>query len=158
MSNYAPLQIQPEIEASTTRNYSRWRQLLKWFHGFVPLRLYYEPPYGRASLEAGLRCRPQFPAWEWEANGIEVEHALQILRILQTEMNLPNYNLVPDDPLPLVMIPDYDDFPQESVRLGIREKLGVEIGSDTLQRACNNNWPISELIKLVISAASFSKS
>jgi len=154
MSNNAPVAIQPDVEATATSNNSGcWRQVLKWLHGFIPLRLYYEPPYGRASLEAGLRSRSRFPSSDWEEKGIAVEDAVQVLRIVQKEMNLPNFFLIPDDPLSIVMTPDYDDFPQESVRCGIRKALGIDIGRDTLRKAYEDNWTISDLVKLIISAA-----
>lgn len=125
-----PLRIDPDIEQTHTP----WhRRVLRWASQYSPWRVYYEVPYGRRSLERQLRTRSSSPIQEWEARGVAFNQVKPILEVIATELNLPNPYLLPDDPLRIVLISDYDDSPLAWLHHGLERRLGVALDVDELR-------------------------
>jgi len=148
----APLYIDQEIEQRRIP----WNQrIARWLHGYVPLRIYFELPYGRRSLEAQLNGRSSFPAEEWERQGFAVIHVTPLLDVIATELQLPNANLLPDDPLHIVMIPGYDDLPLVWLQQGLERKIGAAIGIDELRGLISDGKStVESLVRQLLRAVS----
>lgn len=138
-----PLRIDPDIEQTHTP----WhRRVLRWASQYSPFRIYYDVPYGRRSLERQLRTRSSSPIQEWEARGIVFNQVKPILEVIATELNLPNPYLLPDDPLRIVLISDYDDFLLAWLLHGLERRLGVALDVDELRSLIGEDKSTVELI------------
>jgi hypothetical protein len=150
MNAVTPLHIDPEVEGDA-RFGSLFGRVWRSVGPLLPIRLYYEIPVGRRSVEVQLHSRDGFSNIAWSQTHLPAERVLPILKVLKDELNLPNHFLVPDDPLFLVLTGDYDDLPIESVRMGLRERLGVNVRQDDLIRMYEEgNWTVGMFVAFVV--------
>lgn len=149
---YKPLVVMQGIEADAwmRRHGSFFQRILCRIHKLIPMRIYYEIPYGRASVEYQLQSRSAFPSVMW-SEAYSHSAVVAVLKIVAKEMNLPNYFFAPNDPLMLVLTEDFDELASEGVRLGIRERLGVTITVEDLKNLCVSNATIEAFVHLVLS-------
>jgi hypothetical protein len=151
--SYTPIRIDAELERDVRDKARRENRFRLWLESFVPLRLYSEITYGRTSLEQQLRARPTAPDDAWVAGGYNFDKAFDILSVIQRELRLPNANLIPDDPLFVVLIANCtDDFPIASVRAGLKASLGIELSQeDFLQMLYDGNWTVGRFVGRVLA-------
>lgn len=128
---YSPLHIDPEVEQL---HLSRFDRFSRWLTRVTHFRFYFELEYGRRSLDAQLTERASFPLQEWEARGFTEFQVKPILDVIAIELELPNANLLPDDPLRIVMTPGYYDFPFIGLHIALNRKIGVVIPFDEMLR------------------------
>jgi hypothetical protein len=134
MMLYAPLTIDVAFEERYRTSISSWSAFLRKITVNVHVRLYYQKPFGRVSLEKQLRDRPDFPTENWEAQGMPTAAVRRALQVVAKELHLPNDHLIPSDPMRLVLISDYDDFPLAWLRHKLRHRLQAEFQVDELVR------------------------
>ena len=126
----APLYIDQEVE---NRRIPWNQRFARWLQRYIPLQIYIALPFGRRSLEAQLNGRSSFPTEEWERQGFAVLHVKPLLEVIATELQLPNANLLPDDPLHIVIIPGYDDFTLAWLHRGLEHRMRVVIDIEELR-------------------------
>jgi|GEM_PF-5317626 len=67
-------------------------------------------------------------------------------------MNLPNEFIIPDDPLKMLLISDYDDFPIQSLSYALSKTFKIiYTPEEIIQLATNDNWLIEQFVRDVLS-------
>lgn len=111
---YKPLFIDHAVEGKRGgRIARRIRPLLLAIRKRTRLRCVYDVPAGRASVEIQLSQRPIFPMPAWVDRGCKPECVERCLVIVAQELCWPNHHFMPEDPMELALIVDYDEFAVE---------------------------------------------
>ncbi|MBI1322350.1 hypothetical protein GC170_04065 [bacterium] len=146
--SYKPLFIDPEAERFQL---SRIQTFSRWLHKYIPLRIYYELPYGRRSLESQLKSRSSAPVNEWDTISIPYRMAKPILDVISVELNLPNAHFIPEDPVEIALIEDYDDFPLLWLYAGFKELMKLSVEFDEFRHfLVNEATNIESLVRYLI--------
>jgi hypothetical protein len=74
-----------------------------------------------------LQERDRFPESEWVRTDCPIDVVIGILTILKQQLMLPNYFLLPDDPLGLVFLTFDHDCPHQYVAHYIRKALDITL-------------------------------
>ena len=75
-----------------------------------------------------------------------------VAQVIASEMQLPNWYFVPNDPLPLILTPKFDDLAAAAVLQGIREHFGLTITCHELNEMCQgSNSTVGQFIKDVLA-------
>ncbi len=146
-TGYKPLAIDEAAEQRYMEQGSRLKAALRRFARPIPLLNYYLLPEGRTSIEEQLQERSHFPTGEWEASEISAALALEVSTEIQLEMYLPCPHFLPEDPVPLLLIPDGDDFAWQHVFLALHRRFGVEYSEDQMLAIKEERWELSRLVR-----------
>jgi len=154
MLHYSPLAIRPEVEAAAwqKRNGGRIQRFIAWIQKCIPLLIYYEIPYGRASVEPQSLLRSHFPSAAWKEMPYLPDDMESVARVIASEMQLPNWYFVPNDPLPLILTPKFDDLAAAAVLQGIRQHFELTITCNELNEISQGSNPtVGQFIKDVLA-------
>jgi len=158
---YPPLHVDEDIEkqryerpASLTGRISYYcDQVAKWLDRYSPFLLHYELPRGRKSVETQLRRRKIFPATAWERVNCPIGRVERILALLQKRMNWPNCHFLPDDPITLALMEEYDEYASYEFFLDIQDELGAKFSNEEIEELCSLGHTLSELIEAIHNRA-----
>ena len=150
---YTPLHIDSDTERTAAQPCGRLESFLKWLHQYVPYRIYYRPPFGRASVEHQLASRQSFPERDWSNYHHSIDFVRRILEVITGSMNLPNANIVPDDPIRLVFTEAYDDFQYIDALDNLNKTMGTNIAFAELRRMYQDNLTMGDFMNYVAAMA-----
>jgi hypothetical protein len=137
-----PLYLDERLEQ---RERSRVVHVLgRFIKSIFPFVYYVGPPRSRKSIEAQLRRRLCFPTELWAPYGPASE-VVAVLKIIQKEFSLPNYNFIPSDPLELIMNCGYDNDGIYTL-LALEKNYGVTYRNEETARISNEILTIGQFV------------
>src|SRR5579885_1977492 len=77
----------------------------------------------RRNLERQLALREEFPVDEWRDTGLPAGAVTQFATILAQRMKWPNTSFLPNDPIRLLLVEEYDEFGAYEFFLDLRDRL-----------------------------------
>lgn len=88
---------------------------------------------------------------EWDTISIPYRMAKPILDVISVELNLPNAHFIPEDPVEIALIEDYDDFPLLWLYAGFKELMKLSVEFDEFRHfLVNEATNIESLVRYLI--------
>ena len=144
---YAPLKFDPAVEEAYRR---RGGRIARWFRKIFELLLC-DVVAGAEQIAAQLEQRRHFPHSMWQSAGFPLDATVQILKVLEEEIGLSSFHLIPLDPFVLLMAVGVDDDPWLYLFSEIKDVFGVEYSDAELDRMIEENWSVGRLVSDILA-------
>jgi len=120
------------------------------FSGPSPGRLWRRA--ARESVSSQLLQRQSFPSDQWIDYG-PISEVETILEIVEHELSLPNHNLIPDDPVVLLMSGGYDVDDVYALKR-LENKYSVQYTDEERQKIRREDWTLGRFVADLLARAS----
>ncbi len=143
------LNIDSNLERSKQNSLSaRLSKFLKMCFPCIAL----EVSMSRASVESQLLNRSSKVLESWDSLGL-TGIAMEVCKLLATELKLPNYYFIPEDPFNVVIESGYA-LDRRYFFFSIEDRFGIHIDVDDWQKMCNEDWTILDFVRFLTSEIS----
>jgi|GEM_PF-6817076 len=143
--------IDHSIERLQSERDNRWTErLLVRVGRLIPFRIAFRLPLGRISVERQLAARKTFPVHEWASLNADFDLVKSVCRLISEEMEWPNANFCPSDPLKLVLLHGYYDMALASLQVKLDRQFHTAVASD-LAELLSKDANLGELFNLILA-------